>query len=83
MIEIYSKDDCVYCQQAKKLLTDNGILFTEHKLGFNFTREMLKEKFPEARTFPVIVVDGFNIGGYNQLKEHLDKQVDVRQMLNE
>jgi glutaredoxin-related protein len=34
---------------------------------------MLLEKFPDAKTFPVIVVDGMYIGGYNELSEELNK----------
>jgi glutaredoxin-related protein len=34
---------------------------------------MLLEKFPDAKAFPVIVVDGMYIGGYNELNEELNK----------
>lgn len=72
---LYTKDACSYCTNAKLLLTSKGISFTEMKLGEDFTRETLLEMFPEARTFPVIVIDGFNIGGYVQLKEKLDNEL--------
>lgn len=72
---LYSKDNCSYCTNAKLLLTSKGISFTEMKLGEDFTRETLLEMFPEARTFPVVVVDGFNIGGYVQLKEKLNNEL--------
>jgi glutaredoxin 3 len=70
-IEIYSKDNCTFCEQSKQLLKIHGRDFVEYKLDKDFTREILLSKFPEAKTFPVIVIDGFNIGGFNQLKEHL------------
>lgn len=82
-VELYTKDDCSYCVAAKALLTVKGILFTEQKLGIHFTRETLKEKFPIARAFPVIVVDNFYIGGYDQLREHIERADDSRQLLNE
>jgi len=82
-VELYTKDDCSYCSAAKALLTVKGIFFTEQKLGIHFTRETLKEKFPLAQTFPVIVVDNFYIGGYNQLREHLEKSDSSQQLLNE
>lgn len=81
-IEIYSKDNCSQCDQAKTLLRSKGTDYVEYKLDRDFTREILLDKFPEARTFPVIVVDGFNIGGFNQLQEHLNIQ-DDRLLLNE
>jgi len=81
-IEIYSKDSCPQCVQAKTLLKNKGKDFVEYKLDRDFTREILLDKFPEAKTFPVIVIDGFNIGGINQLNEHLNIE-DDRLLLNE
>jgi glutaredoxin len=81
---LYTKDNCSYCTNAKLLLNSKGLSYTELKLGKDFARETLLEMFPDARTFPIIVVDGFNIGGYQQLKEHLDTQSkDNRKMLIE
>ena len=71
---LYTKDNCSYCTNAKLLLTSKGMSYTEYKLGEDFTRETLLEMFPSAKTFPVIVIDGFNIGGYVQLKEKLSEQ---------
>lgn len=83
-IELYSKDGCSFCTQAKQLLKIHGKEFYEYKLGEDFTREILLSKFPEAKTFPVIVVDGFNIGGFDQLKTHLAEETsDNRKILLE
>lgn len=71
-VVVYTKENCSFCMSAKLLLTNKGIPFREQKLGEDFTRETLLEMFPSAKTFPVIVVDGFNIGGYQQLKEKLE-----------
>ena len=59
MIEIYSKDNCSFCVQAKQLLRIHGKEYVEYKLDEDFTREILLSKFPEAKSYPVIVVDGF------------------------
>lgn len=72
-VVLYTKESCSYCMSAKILLTNKGIPFKEQKLGEDFTRETLLEMFPQAKSFPVIVIDGFNIGGYQQLKEKLDQ----------
>lgn len=74
-VVLYTKDACSYCTNAKLLLTSKGISFTEYKLGEDFTRETLLELFPNARTYPVVVLDGFNIGGYDQLKEQLNNEL--------
>ena len=84
IVELYTKDNCGYCTAAKTLLKNSNIQFAENKLDVHFTREMLKSKYPEASAFPVVVVDGFYIGGYNQLNEQLQKNSsDSRMLLNE
>jgi glutaredoxin 3 len=80
---LYTKEACSYCTNAKLLLTSKGLSFTEYKLGEDFTRETLLEMFPGAMTYPVIVIDGFNIGGYNELKEHLSQTTDPKKFLIE
>ena len=83
-VEIYSKPDCPYCSKAKQLLTTMNIPFTEQKLGVDFTREIILEKFPHAKSYPVIVLDGFHIGGYTQLVEKINESSnDSRKLLNE
>jgi glutaredoxin 3 len=74
-VTIYSMDKCLHCTRAKMLLTARGMPYTELKLDEDFSREHLKELFPSATTFPVIVVDGFNIGGYDQLDKMLNEQI--------
>jgi len=81
MIEIYSKNDCIYCNMAKDLLALCNVVYMEHRLGIDFTVNTIKTKFPEAKSFPIILVDGFNIGGYNQLREHLESNQDHRKIL--
>jgi glutaredoxin len=56
------------------LLSSKGIQYNELKLNEDFSRENLLELFPTATTFPVIVVDGFNIGGFTQLQKMLNEQ---------
>jgi glutaredoxin 3 len=83
-IEIYTKNQCSYCFRAKKLLENMKIQYAENKLGVDFTSEMLKQKYPTATTYPVIVVDSFFIGGYNELNILLEEQsYDNRKLLNE
>jgi glutaredoxin len=78
-VVIYSKDKCSYCTKAKMLMTSKGIHYTELKLGEDFTRETLLEQFPEAKSFPIIVIDGFNIGGYDALSRRLNEETQQSQ----
>ena len=40
-------------------------------LDEDFTREELFEKFPTARTFPQITIDGESIGGYTDFEAYI------------
>lgn len=80
-IEIYTRPNCSYCSRAKKLLESNRLSFIEHRLNVHFTREQLLQKFPYAKTYPVVVIDSFNIGGYIELNERLTKEYQNPQQL--
>lgn len=83
-VTLYTKQDCFYCSQAKVLLASKNISYTELNLDSDFTRENLLEMFPTAATFPVVVVDGFNIGGFTQLKYMIEEQTtSTAKLLNE
>jgi glutaredoxin len=68
---VWSKDSCPFCDQAKNLLKMKGIEFEEKKIGYGFTREDLLEAVPTARTVPQIFLDEELIGGFTELKKHL------------
>jgi glutaredoxin len=68
---VWSKDHCPFCDQAKSLLKMKGIEFEEKKIGHGFTREDLLEAVPAARTVPQIFLDEELIGGFTELKKHL------------
>lgn len=68
---LWSKYHCTYCDQAKALLKQKGIPFEERKIGDGWTKEELLESLPSARTVPQIIINGENIGGYNELRKHL------------
>ena len=83
-VTLYTKHDCFYCSQAKVLLASKNIPFSELKLNDDFTRDNLLEMFPNAKTFPVVVVDGFNIGGFQQLQTMISEQTaSTAKLLNE
>lgn len=67
-IVVYTKPNCSYCVQAKGLLNMKAIPFQEIHIGTDITRDQLVEQFPDARTAPVITVDGSYIGGFNELR---------------
>ncbi len=68
---VWSKYHCPYCDQAKALLKSKGIEFEEKKIGDGYTKEELLEAVPNARTVPQIFIDDQLIGGFTELKTHL------------
>jgi glutaredoxin 3 len=68
---VWSKDFCPFCDQAKSLLKMKGIEFEEKKIGYGYTKEQLLEAVPTARTVPQIFINGELIGGFTELKKHL------------
>ena len=73
-ILMYTKKECPSCMKAKALLRTSSLNFTESVIGEQILREDFVTLFPEARTVPFIIIDGVKIGGYEQLKEHLDRK---------
>jgi glutaredoxin len=69
---IWSKYHCPFCDQAKALLKQRGISFQEKKIGDGYSKEELLEAVPTARTVPQIFIDDQLIGGFTELKAHLN-----------
>jgi len=68
---VWSKDTCPFCDQAKNLLKLKGIEFEERNISTDWTREQLLEAVPNARTVPQIFLDEQLIGGFTELRKHL------------
>jgi glutaredoxin len=68
---VWSKENCPYCQQAKALLESKGIEFEERNVSTDWTKEQLLESVPTARTLPQIFLDDNYIGGFTELRKHL------------
>ena len=68
---VWSKDACPFCVQAKALLESNGIEFEERNVSKDWTKEQLLEAVPNARTLPQIFLDDKLVGGFTELRKHL------------
>ena len=79
---IYSKSGCHNCVKIKTLLKDKNLIFNvidcdeyliEDKTNFLlFIKEKAKQ---ECNFFPMVFNDGVFIGGYNETKEYIDKNI--------
>ena len=65
MIYIWGKPACPYCDMAKTLCEQRNYTFEYRQLGVDFDRDEILAEFPEARTFPQIVVIGLIVVGYD------------------
>ncbi len=67
--EIYSKTNCTFCDRAKMRLAkyDPKIFMLDQ----DFTRQEFFQKFPNAKTFPQIIINNKHIGTYNELEQWL------------
>ena len=68
-VEIYSKTNCGYCTRARIKLQKHSPKI--YMLNQDYTREEFFTKFPNAKTFPQIIINNQHIGGYNELEKWL------------
>jgi glutaredoxin len=64
---IYSMVGCGWCTEAKKLLDEKGAKYVEIVIGQDVTREEFKERYPDVKGVPLILMTT-TLGGYNELK---------------
>ena len=68
-VEIYSKTNCVFCDKAKMRLQKHNPKI--HMLDQDYNRDDFFKKFPNAKTFPQIIINDEHIGGYHELEKWL------------
>ena len=68
MIEIYTKPTCPYCINAKALLKDKGVTFTEYDISENpeLRTKMITHALGRT-TVPQIFINNQHIGGCDDL----------------
>ena len=70
-IKVYSSPGCKYCIQLKKLFDRAGITEYEEKICRGH-REMLND-YPNAASYPWVIIDGVEIGGLVETARHFLK----------
>ena len=67
-VEIYTKNNCIWCDRAKLLLDSKNIEFKEIDLSDDQKRENFYNSIGEnVKTVPQIYIDDLRIGGYQDL----------------
>tara|TARA_B100001964_G_C13823389_1_gene418279 strand:- start:366 stop:605 length:240 start_codon:yes stop_codon:yes gene_type:complete len=68
-VNIYSKHNCSFCDKAKIRLNKYNPKI--HIINEDYTKEDFTKKFPNAKTFPQIIINNEHIGGYYELEKWL------------
>lgn len=68
-IEIYTLEYCPYCRKAKDFLKSKGYSYTEYGIEDEENKNEMKERTDGAKTVPQIFIDGYLVGGYDDMIE--------------
>lgn len=71
MIEIYTKHNCNYCVKAKNILKSLNVPYNEFVVEVDVSRDYILNRFPNARSYPVIVINNEFIGGLTEFEGHV------------
>lgn len=82
---IYTKPNCEWCVSAKEFMQIQRTHYKEVKIVEEITAEDIRKgednlislnevlkSFPDAKTVPIILIDGRYIGGYKELVEYFE-----------
>ena len=72
---ILTKNDCSWCDKAKKLLKSRNIIFKELEIPYSLSRNEfydIAEKYNTTKTVPKIFNGKELIGGYEDLQEYIE-----------
>jgi glutaredoxin 3 len=72
-IEVYTINNCGYCEAAKALLNNKDLSFKEINIANDDAMKSELIAKTGHRTMPQIFIDGEFIGGYVELKEFLKR----------
>lgn len=73
-VEIYTRDNCVWCVRAKELFALHQINYKEYKLNVDYTKDELIDIIKRSVnvTVPQILVEGHLVGGYDNLVQYME-----------
>ena len=66
-IEVYSTDNCPWCERAKSLLRARGLNLEEIDISSDQASALEMTKRSGRRTVPQIFIDNVHIGGFDEL----------------
>jgi len=73
---IYTRPDCSFCIKAKNLLKDKGDEYKEINI-YEVTGALQYIKDKGFKTVPQIFLDNNHIGGYTELLNYYDENMEI------
>ena len=67
VIEVFIGPQCSYCVQAKRILDERGLLYTEYNIAEPEHIEEYRLRLPRSKSIPQIFIDGEHIGSTEDL----------------
>lgn len=56
-LTVYTQQNCPGCVKKKQELKQEGVLFTEIEIGKDISVSEFKEKYPNVRSVPFVVME--------------------------
>ena len=72
-ITIYTKSNCPNCTAAKQLLQSKGLNYFEINCDNPYEFDGLRERHPEAKQLPQIIINNQRVGGLAGLRVALNQ----------
>lgn len=72
-IEVYTMDNCGYCEAAKSLLKSKNLSYQEFNISADDQKKLDLIDKTGHRTMPQIFIDGQFVGGFTELKKFLQE----------
>lgn len=70
-IEIFTGPGCSHCEQAKALLKQHGLEYSERDVTSPGVINEFRERLPRLKALPQIFADGKHLGGLEDLQVRL------------
>ena len=82
-VEIYTWDNCPYCQRAIELFDSKGIIYTRYRIdGDEDAREKMAKRADGKKSVPQVFIDDRHIGGCDDTYA-LDEKGELDKLLFE
>ena len=80
MIEIYTKNNCIYCTKAKNILKKRGVTYIETTVSSPEDKQALQDRVGEEKKINVVpqfFKDGNFLGGYIDFLEYFASHDEI------